>query len=107
MRKVLIAALLAFTGAVSGLAQDQANEIAGTVGRTIISDQTPPNTNFFNNTVHFGHGTSFEVNYAHRFCHFGWGALWLEVPAIFNLDEDLNYGLNQIPDDYSSYFITP
>jgi len=109
MWKVLIAVLLVCTGAVSVLAQEQADEIAGTVGRTIIGDQTPPNTNFFNNTVHFGHGTSFEVNYAHRFRTLGsgWGALWLEVPAIFNLDEDLNYGANQIPKDYSSFFITP
>jgi hypothetical protein len=107
MRKFLIAALLIFCATTTALAQAQNDELAGTIGRTFISDQTPPNTNFFNNTVHFGHGTSFEINYGHRFRSYGWGDLWLEVPAIFNPDEDLNYGTNQIPKDYSSYFITP
>jgi hypothetical protein len=31
----------------------------------------------------------------------------VEIPVIFNPDEDLNYGTNQIPKEYSSYFITP
>src|SRR5262249_56790531 len=88
MRKLLIAALLVAAGAVSALAQEEKNELAGTIGRTIISDQTPPNTSFFNNTVHFGHGTSFEVNYArHLRSYSWWGSLWVEVPAIFNPDE--------------------
>jgi hypothetical protein len=107
MRKLLIAALLLPVGAMSVLAQELKNELAGTIGRTFISDQTPPNTNFFNNTVHFGHGTSFAINYARKFRSYGWGDLSLEVPAIFNPDEDLNYGTNQIPEDYSSFFITP
>jgi hypothetical protein len=108
MRKLLIAALLVFLGAVCVLAQDEKNEIAGTIGRTFISDQTPPNTSPPNNVVHFGHGTSFEINYARRLRTYSWwGSLWVEVPAIFNPDEDLNYGTNQIPKEYSSYFITP
>ena len=107
MRKFLIAALLIIVGAMTARAQDHTDELAGTIGRTIIGDQTTSDTSIPYHTVHFGHGTSFEVNYAHRFRNFGWGALWLEVPAIFNPDEDLNYGANQIPIDYSSYFITP
>ena len=31
----------------------------------------------------------------------------LEVPVLLNLDEDLNYGVNVVPMDYSSYFVTP
>jgi hypothetical protein len=107
MRKFLVASLAMFCGAVAAQAQDEKNELAGTIGRTFVSDQTPPNTNFFNNTVHFGHGTSFAINYGRKVLSYGWGDLWLEVPAIFNPDEDLNYGTNQIPKDYSSYFITP
>ncbi len=99
--------LLLVAGSTIAAAQEQKNEIAGTIGRTFISDQSPPNTNFFDNTVHSGKGTSFEINYARKFRSYRWGDLSFEVPAIFNPDEDLNYGLNQVPKQYSSVFITP
>ena len=108
MRKVLAAVgMVLVIGSVVALAQEPKNELAGTVGRTIISDQTPPNTNFFDDTVHFGKGTSFEVDYARRIRSYGWGDLSVEVPAIFNPDEDINYGQNVVPNDYGSIFITP
>src|SRR5260370_478953 len=99
--------LLLVAGSTIAAAQEQKNEIAGTIGRTFISDQSPTNTNFFDNTVHSGKGTSFEINYARKFRSYRWGDLSFEVPAIFNPDEDLNYGLNQVPNQYSSVFITP
>ena len=83
------------------------NEVAGTIGRTFISDQTPPNTNFFDNTVHFGKGLSLEGNYARTLRRYFWGELAAEIPVIFNHDEDLNYGINTVPAQYSSLFITP
>jgi len=112
MRNFFVAVLMLLAaGSTIAAAQEQANEqkneIAGTIGRTIISDQTPPNTNFFDNTVHFGKGTSFEVNYGHLLRRYGWGNLTVEVPVIVNPDEDLNYGTDQIPQQYSSYFVTP
>ena len=107
MRKFLIAALLLPVGAIAVLAQEQKNELAGTIGRTIISDQTTPDLSTPFNTVHFGHGTSFNINYARRLRSYRWGDLSTEVPVILNPDEDLNYGTNQIPKEYSSYFITP
>ena len=85
----------------------QKNELTGIIGRTFISDQTVPNTNFFDNTVHFGKGLSFEGDYARRLRGYRWGVLWVEAPVIYNPDEDLNYFLNQIPKQYSSVFITP
>jgi len=110
MRKSLTAAL-ALAAAMTvprAMAQEEPkNEIGGTIGRTFISDQTAPNTNFFDNTVHFGKGISFEINYARRLRSFGWGKLYVEVPAIFNPDEDLNYGQNVVPKDYGSICITP
>jgi hypothetical protein len=108
MRKFLAAVwtVLAICS-VMARAQEPKNEVAGTIGRTFISDQTPPNTNFFDNTVHFGKGTSFEIDYARRLRSYGWGDLSVEVPAIFNPDEDINYGQNVVPNDYSSIFITP
>jgi hypothetical protein len=72
-----------------------------------ISDQGVPNTNFFDNTVHSGKGLSFEGNYARKLQNYRWGTLSVEVPVVVNPDEDLNYGLNQIPKDYSSIFVTP
>jgi len=84
------------------------NELAGSVGRTFIPDVTPPNTNFFDNTIHSGEGASFEVTYArHLLGNGSFATVSLEVPVIFNPDEDLNYGINVIPKEYSSYFITP
>jgi hypothetical protein len=83
------------------------NEVAGTIGRTFISDQTPPNTNFFDNTVHFGKGLSLEGNFARTLRRYFWGELAAEVPVIYNHDEDLNYGVNITPMQYSSIFITP
>jgi hypothetical protein len=108
MRKFLATgwAVLAI-GSAFALAQESKNELAATVGRTFISDQTPPNTNFFDNTVHFGKGAWFEINYARRIKSYGWGDLSIEVPAIFNPDEDINYGQNVVPNDYGSIFITP
>jgi len=107
MRNFFVAALLLVAGRTIAIGQEPKNEISGTIGRTIISDQGVPNTNFFDNTVHFGKGTSFEINYARILKRYGVWNLALEVPAIFNPDEDLKYGLNQVPIDYSSFFITP
>jgi hypothetical protein len=107
MRKLVIAALLLLAGALTAFAQEEKNELAGTIGRTIISDQVTPDTSIPFHTVHFGHGTSFDVNYSRRLRKYFWGELSAEVPVIINLDEDLNYGSNQIPKEYSSYFITP
>lgn len=108
MRNFFAAAILLFAASVLATGQDSTkNEIAVTVGRMFISDQGVPNTNFFDNTVHSGKGLSFEGNYARKLRNYGWGALSIEVPVVVNPDEDLNYGLNQVPKDYSSIFVTP
>ena len=83
------------------------NEIAITVGRTFISDQGSPGAPTPYPVVRFGKGLSFQGNYARKLRDFSWGGLSVEVPVIFNPDEDLNFGLNQVPKDYSSVFITP
>src|SRR5437879_13867478 len=90
MRKFLIAALLLPVGAIAALAQEPKNELAGTIGRTIISDQTTPDTSTPFNTVHFGHGTSFDINYARRLRSYRWGVLSVMMPVIFNPDEALS-----------------
>jgi hypothetical protein len=104
-----LAGLLLMFAVVSGQAgaQETRNEVAGSIGRTFISDQTVPNTSFPNNTVHFGKSTPFEINYARELLRFHWGVLAAEVPTVISLDHDLNYGVNQIPKEYKSVFITP
>src|SRR5712692_11938346 len=108
MRNFFAAGLMLLAaGSTIAAAQESKNEVAVTIGRTFISDQTVPNTSFFDNTVHFGKGLSLEGNYARRLRRYFWGDLAVEVPVIFNPDEDLNYGVNQIPKNYRSIFITP
>ena len=113
MRKFSAAAILALLAAVPGaLAQENPyeskdSEISVSIAHTVISDQGVPNAPTVYNTVHFGKGWSFEGNYARRLMSFRWGYLSAEVPVIFNPDEDLNFGLNQVPKQYNSLFITP
>ena len=108
MRRFLAAALLILCAVSFCAAQDEEkNEIAVSVGRTFISDQTVPGTSFFNNTVHSGKGLSFDFNYARVLRNYKWGSLSVEVPFLWNPDEDLNYGQNVIPVQYSSMFLTP
>ena len=108
MRRLPGAGLLLLLAATICPAQDEnKNEFAVTVGRTFISDQTVPNTNFPDNTIHSGEGLSFNFSYARVLRKYGWGSLSIEVPLLYNPDEDLNYGLNQVPEDYRSLFLTP
>jgi hypothetical protein len=109
MRNFLVTALIMLAGSIIAAAQEPApkNEVSGTIGRTFISDQGVPNTISFDKTVHFGRGLSFEATYARTMRRFFWGDLAVEIPFIFNPDEDLNYGTDQTPNQYSSTFITP
>jgi hypothetical protein len=85
-------------------ASAQKNELSGLLGRTFISDQGVPATG---TNIRFGNGLSFEANYGRRVLGGDFAALTLELPAVFNPDEDLNFIQNTIPSDYSSYFLTP
>jgi len=85
----------------------QKNEVAGIFGRTFVSHQTVPGTNFVGNTVAFGDGIAFEGNYARLLKGGDRASLSVEVPVMFIVDQDLNYGLNVIPEGYRAYFVTP
>lgn len=109
--RVLCAAacLLAACAAVAAQEQDapRNNEVGVIIGRTFVSSQTVPNTNFAQNKVLSGKGLTFDFDYAHRLHNFNWGSIAAELPIIYNTDEDLNYGQNVIPQDYTSIFVTP
>lgn len=85
----------------------QKNELAGLVGRTFISNQGIKGATFLNSEVRFGNGWTFEVNYAHRVLGAGFASVFLELPAVVNVNEKLNTGLNLIPENFKSYFVTP
>jgi len=103
----LVVILLVLVAAVSAAQDEKKNELAATIGRTFISDQTVPNTSFFDHTVHSGKGLSFDFSYVRVLRRYRWGSLSAEVPFLWNPDEDLNYGLNEVPVQYSSMFLTP
>ena len=106
MRRLIIALLAVFLFSQSGIAQ-QRNEIAVMFGRTFVGHQTVPGTNFMGNSVAFGAGPSIEADYSRLVKPGDLVSLSLEVPVLLNFDEDLNYGVNVIPEDYRSYFVTP
>ena len=81
---MLLAAGSTIAAAQESQGQESKNEVAGTIGRTFVSDVTPPNTNFFDNTVHSGKGLSFEGDYARTLRRYFWGDLAVEIPIIIN-----------------------
>ena len=111
MRKILRGAVLVIAGNLTVCAQISYptgnNEVAGTFGITRISNQNVVNSGVSNPALTFGTGFSFEVNYARVLRSADWADFSLEVPAIFNPDEDVHYQTNQIPEGYSSIFVTP
>lgn len=108
MRNIFAAGLFLFAATALATAQERSqNEVAVTVGHMFISDQAVPNAATSCDSVRFGEGWSFQADYARKLRAFAWGALSVEIPVIFNPDEDLNFDLNQIPKDYSSVFVTP
>lgn len=111
MRRLYCLAVLIFLWCSTSAAQDQdnlgKNEVAGTYGYTFVSNQGVLNSSLSTPVITFGTGYTFEVNYARILVDRRWYDLAVEVPAIFNVDEDLHYFTNEIPQDYSSIFVTP
>jgi len=108
MRQHLGIALIAVLILIAqySLAQ-QKNEVAGIFGHTFVGHQTVPGTNFVGNTIAFGSGFSFDITYGRLLKSGDRAALFIEVPVMFDTDEDLNYGINVIPEGYRAYFVTP
>ncbi len=104
--RLLMTALVTVT-MLTASALAQKNELTGIIGRTFISDQGVKGSNLFNNDVHFGKGVTFEVNYGRQIWGEGFTKLTFEVPAVFDLDEDLRFVANAVPAAYSSFFVTP
>jgi opacity protein-like surface antigen len=94
--------------AASAAAQDEKNEVGGSIGRIFISNQGPkadPGT-----IIAFGKGISFEGEYARRFWVTPIYAISAEGLFVYNPDEDINggsYTNNIVPYQLKAFFITP
>jgi hypothetical protein len=90
-------------------AQDSKNELTGVIGRIFISSQkiTGPDAPSINPAVNYGKGLTFEVNYSRRLLSVPVFAISAELPAVFNLDEKLGSGGNDVPKSYKQIFVTP
>src|SRR5271170_1904490 len=108
-KKAVIAVLAVMMSVLgsSAAAQDEKNELTGMIDRVFISDQGIPGATNFNPVVRSGKGLTFEVNYARRLFGTPIYAISGEVPAVFNLDEDLNSGDDVVPKSYKQIFVTP
>ena len=81
--KQTVAVLLAVCSLFATFALAQKNEITGVVGRTFVSDQGIIGSTSFDTKVHFGKGTTFEINYSRRFLSSDLWSLAFEVPFVF------------------------
>ena len=107
----VLAVLVAATVVVKpwATAQDNKNELTGVVGRMLITDQkiTGANAPSLNPYVRFGKGLTFEINYSRALLSTPVFGISGEVPAVFNLDEDLGSGGDLVPKDIKQIFVTP
>jgi hypothetical protein len=95
--------------ATSAMAQDERNELGGTLGRMFISNQGIQNATT-PSVIAFGKGLTFDVDYARRLIVTPIFALSGEVVLAYNPDEDLNagsYGHSYVPPDMKQLFVTP
>jgi len=98
------------TLAASAVAQDEKNEIGGTLGRTFIINQGIKNATFPNPIIASGNGLSFDVEYARRLIVTPVFAVSGEAVVMVNKDEDINggaFGFAVVPPQYSQLFVTP
>jgi opacity protein-like surface antigen len=101
-----LSALLMF--AASAAAQDEKNEIGGSIGRIFISNQGLKNAP--GTIISFGKGISFEGEYARRFWVTPIYSISAEGVFVYNPDEDINggsYTNNILPPQLKAFFITP
>jgi opacity protein-like surface antigen len=110
-KRFWIAVLLALmTIAASAAAQDEKNQIGGAIGRTFVSDQGITGATYFDPTIHFGKGLSFEGDYSRLFVVAPIYSIAAEVPLMYDHDMKLNagaYGSAVVPNSLKALFVTP
>jgi len=97
-------------GAVSAVAQEEKNEVGGSLGRIFISDRGIQDAVYPGHSIHYGKGLTFDVSYARRFLVTPVWAVAGEVIFAFNPDADVNagsYGFSVVPSGIRQVFVTP
>lgn len=106
--KHAVSVLLAVCSLFAPCASAQKNEITGVIGRTFVSNQGIIGSTSFDTNVHFGKGTTLEINYARSFLNSPVLSLAFEVPFVLNPDQDLHAAPpTPVPQQYRSFIITP
>ena len=93
----------------SAIAQDEKNEIGGTIGRVFISDQGIK-ANIPNPTIHSGKGLTFSGEYARHIFVTPLFGISVEGVVAYNKNVKLNAGEYQysvVPQAYKELFVTP
>jgi opacity protein-like surface antigen len=107
-KKFGIAVLATVTILVASAFAQRSNEVAGSIGRSIISDEGVSGIVSGNPNVHFGQAWTYEGNFSHRFFNFGIAAISVEIPVVYDPKTKVQFGpSNSVPKDFSAYFLTP
>ena len=85
----------------------QKYEIAGSVGRTFISDQGVLGANPADPNLHFGNGLTYGANFARRFLDIGLLSVSVEVPFVFTPTTKVHFNTGLAVRNFRSYFVTP
>ena len=107
-KRLLGLLLLVLLAAASALAQK--NEMSLTFGSSFVPTQTNllgPSEGSKNSNIHFGNEETLAFNYSRLLTVRKIFGFSLEVPATLTPRMDLNTGLDQIPKDLGSFFVTP
>ena len=104
---VAICTFVAQGAAQSERGAAQRNEVSGILGRTFIADQGIQGAPSYDPNLRFGKGLTFEIDYARQLLGANIWSIAAEVPFVLNTDEDLHAAQNLIPENFSSYFLTP
>ena len=78
-----------------------------TRGAAVHQRSNYPDQHFLDNLLRFGNGLSFEGNIARRVMDGQLLAVSLEVPVVFNVDEDVHTHNNPVSPGYRAFFVTP
>jgi len=109
-RRLCYAVLVVTLLAAFAVAQDEKNEIGGSIGRIFVSDQGIQGATYFDPIIHAGKGLTFEGVYARRFLVMPIYSISAEGVIAYNHDLDLNageYGFSVVPSDLKELFVTP
>lgn len=106
LKRLTVAIMVSICAFVAS-ATAQKNEVSGLIGRQFISDQVVPTSTSSDNLMRFGNGLSFEGNIARNVMDAQIFTVSVEVPVVFNIDEDVHTHNNPVSPGFRATFVTP